>query len=125
MNIEMISALWLEALVALLIIIGGVFMLIGSVALVKLPDFFTRLHGPTKSTTLGIGATLLASVIWFSVIDGELRVHELVISLFLFMTAPVSAYMLGKAALHRRRPTIASTQHPSVRENAEHQRAND
>ena len=119
------SALWLEILVAPLIMIGGIFMLVGSVALVKLPDFFTRLHGPTKSTTLGIGATLLASVIWFSVVDGELRVHELVISLFLFMTAPVSAYMLGKAALHRRRPTIASTQHPSVRENAEHQRAND
>ncbi|WP_223248679.1 Na+/H+ antiporter subunit G [Thalassolituus oleivorans] len=125
MNMEMISALWLEILVALLIMIGGIFMLVGSVALAKLPDFFTRLHGPTKSTTLGIGATLLASVIWFSVVDGELRVHELVISLFLFMTAPVSAYMLGKAALHRRRPTIASTQHPSVRENAEHQRAND
>ncbi|WP_320819605.1 Na+/H+ antiporter subunit G [Thalassolituus sp.] len=125
MNMEMTGALWLEALVALLILIGGVFMLVGSVALVKLPDFFTRLHGPTKSTTLGIGATLLASVIWFSAIDGELRVHELVISLFLFITAPVSAYMLGKAALHRHRPTIASTQNPSVRENAERQRAND
>jgi multicomponent K+:H+ antiporter subunit G len=125
MNMEMIGTFLFEALVALLIVIGGIFMLIGSLALVKLPDFFTRLHGPTKSTTLGIGATLLASVIWFSVIDGELRVHELVISLFLFMTAPVSAYMLGKAALHRRRPTIASTQHPSVRENAERQRAND
>ena len=74
MNMEMISALWLEILVALLIMIGGIFMLVGSVALVKLPDFFTRLHGPTKSTTLGIGATLLASVIWFSVVDGELRI---------------------------------------------------
>tara|TARA_B100001250_G_scaffold225711_1_gene193585 strand:+ start:2078 stop:2449 length:372 start_codon:yes stop_codon:yes gene_type:complete len=99
-----------DYLVAFLVLTGALFMMIGSWGLVKLPDFFTRLHAPTKASTLGMGATLLGSLIWFSLSDGSLRIHELVISLFLFLTAPVSAYMMGKAALHRNRPVIERTQ---------------
>ena len=50
-----------EALAAFLIVTGGFFVLLGSIALIRLPDIFTRLHGPTKATTLGVGAIVIAS----------------------------------------------------------------
>ncbi|MEC8442617.1 MAG: Na+/H+ antiporter subunit G [Pseudomonadota bacterium] len=107
-----------DYLVAFLIIVGATFMLIGSWGLVKLPDFFTRLHAPTKASTLGMGATLLGSLVWFSLEMRSLHIHELVISLFLFITAPVSAYMVGKAAVHRRRPMMKGTANPEQAERA-------
>lgn len=90
----------IEWLVALLAVAGSLFVLMGSVALVKLPDFYTRLHGPTKATTLGLGALVLASMAYFNFVKGELSVQQLLIALFLFITAPITAHMLIKAALH-------------------------
>ena len=107
-----------DIVVAALVFVGALFMLIGSWGLVKLPDFFTRLHAPTKASTLGMGATLMGSLVWFSLSEGSLHIHELVISLFLFLTAPVSAYMVGKAALHRSQPMVEGTQNASVADKA-------
>lgn len=91
-----------EILVSFFLLVGASFALIGSIGLARLPDFFTRLHGPTKSTTLGVGGMLAASLIYFSLRADELSLHELLVSLFLFMTAPVSAHLLAKAALHQK-----------------------
>lgn len=93
---------WSELLVALLILAGSFFLLVGSWGLLKLPDLMTRLHAPTKATTLGIGSVLIASMIHF-VTFGDLSIHELLITLFLFLTAPVTAHMIAKAHLHRDR----------------------
>jgi multicomponent K+:H+ antiporter subunit G len=90
---------WLDALLAALVLIGTAFALIGSWGLARLSDFFKRLHGPTKATTLGVGCVLIASGLWFSQATGKPSLHELLITLFLFMTAPVSAHLLVKAAL--------------------------
>jgi multicomponent K+:H+ antiporter subunit G len=90
----------LEGLIALLILAGAFFTLAGSIGLVRLPDFFLRLHGPTKATTLGVGSLLLASALYFSWHEEQIRFPEVLIMLFLFMTAPVSAHLLAKAALH-------------------------
>ena len=90
----------LELLAAALVLLGAGFALIGSIGLARLPDFFTRLHGPTKATTLGVGAILFGSMLYFGA-QQELSLQELLVSLFLFLTAPVSAYMLSRAALHR------------------------
>jgi multicomponent K+:H+ antiporter subunit G len=90
----------IELLVSLFLLIGAVFALVGSIGLVRLPDFFTRLHGPTKATTLGVGGMLIASMLYFSARSEGLSLHELLITLFLFMTAPVSAHLMAKAALH-------------------------
>ncbi|MEE2732606.1 Na+/H+ antiporter subunit G [Ketobacter sp.] len=95
---------WLEAFASFLLLTGGVFILIGALGMVKLPDFYTRLHAPTKATTLGIGCILVASVMLHALRGEGLSIQELVISLFLFITAPVSAYMVAKAALQRRTP---------------------
>jgi multicomponent K+:H+ antiporter subunit G len=91
---------WADVLIAALLVIGAAFALIGSIALVKLTDFYRRLHGPTKSTTLGVGGVLLASVVYFSVGNGYPSLSELLITLFVLLTAPISAHLLVKAALH-------------------------
>jgi len=91
--------LWADALVAAVLVTGAAFALIGGVALVKLSDFYKRLHGPTKATTLGVGGVLLASALYFSVRGPVVSLHELMITVFVFLTAPVSAHMLVKAAL--------------------------
>jgi len=93
----------LEALIALTILIGAVFLFVGSFALAKLPDLMRRLHGPTKATTLGIGAMLIASMLYLLLIEGDPSVHELLITFFLFLTTPVSAQMIAKAHILRDR----------------------
>ncbi len=90
-----------EAVVSGLILIGAFFLLVGSFGLAKLPDMMRRLHGPTKATTLGIGSLLIASMVYFAALRGQVSVHELLITLFLFLTAPVSAHMLAKAHMLR------------------------
>lgn len=93
-----------DALIAGFLVLGGFFGLVGSYGLVKLPDPMTRLHAPTKATTLGVGGVLLASMLFFAIKLGHISAHELLITLFLFLTAPVSAHFLAKANLHRDHP---------------------
>lgn len=93
--------LFAEILVSLLIVAGGVFALVGSFGLLKLPTLMMRLHGPTKATTLGVGGCLLASVVYFPASGADYSAHELLITLFLFLTAPITANMLAKAHLLR------------------------
>lgn len=90
----------LDIVLSALIILGAFFTLIGSLGLFKLPDFYMRLHGPTKASTLGVGAVLVASAIYFSFKTGDISLHEVLVTLFLFITAPVSAHLMAKAALH-------------------------
>jgi len=96
-----------ELLLSVLVLAGALFTFIGSLGLWRLRDFYTRLHGPTKATTLGVGCLLIASSVFFSVSGDGWSLHEILVSLFLFITAPVSAHLLAKAALHRRLPSIA------------------
>lgn len=89
-----------EILVSACILVGAGFIFTGAVGLLSLPDFFSRLHGPTKASTLGVGATLVASILYFALLQGEVSARELPIALFLFLTAPVSAHLMARAALH-------------------------
>lgn len=94
--------LWIELLVCALLLLGSLFALVGAIGLFRLPDFYTRLHGPTKATTLGVGAIVIASLLFFSFETDGLSLHEVLLTLFLFITAPVSAHMLAKAAMQQR-----------------------
>jgi multicomponent K+:H+ antiporter subunit G len=89
----------LEWLVIGLIAAGAGFALVGSLGLLRLSDFMKRLHGPTKASTLGVGGVLLAAMLHRWVSTGEIGVRELLITLFVFLTAPISAHLLAKAAL--------------------------
>lgn len=99
----------IEYLVSFFILVGAVFALIGSIGLTRLPDFYLRLHGPAKATTLGVGGVIAGSAIFFSTRGDGLSLHELLIALFLFITAPVSAHIVAKAALHLKLEAIAKT----------------
>lgn len=89
----------MELVVSFFLLAGAIFALVGSIGLARLPDFFSRLHGPSKSTTLGVGGMLIGSSIYFSAGPGT-SLHEVLVTMFLFMTAPISAHLLCKAALH-------------------------
>lgn len=89
---------YLQLVVAFFLLTGSFFALMGSIGLWRFGDFFMRLHGPAKATTLGVGCVLIASMLYFSFTTGSLRLHELLVTLFLVISAPVSAYMLSMAA---------------------------
>ncbi|TSE34492.1 Na+/H+ antiporter subunit G [Tepidimonas charontis] len=91
----------LENLAALLILVAAFFLLVGAIGLLRFPDFYMRLHAPTKASTLGVGGVLLASML-VTLAHGHPGFAELLITLFVFVTAPVSASLLAQAALHLR-----------------------
>jgi multicomponent K+:H+ antiporter subunit G len=95
-----LRAVW-DGATAFCLLAGAFFALVGAIGLVRLPDTFMRFHAPTKATTLGVGGVLAASLLYFAG-SGRLVVHELLVALFLFVTAPVSALMLARAALRLR-----------------------
>jgi multicomponent K+:H+ antiporter subunit G len=79
---------------------GGIFALVGSYGLLRLPRPMQRLHAPTKATTIGVGAALLVSAL--DLLDqGYVSWQELLITLFLLLTAPVSALFLAKTLILR------------------------
>jgi multicomponent K+:H+ antiporter subunit G len=104
----------LDLLLAVLILTGATFTFIGSLGLARLGEFYTRLHGPTKATTLGVGSLLAASALYFSTRGEGVSLHEVLVTLFLFITAPVSAHLLSKAALHLQLRSLAALPEEAV-----------
>lgn len=88
----------IDLIVAFLLIAGGFFGAVGAWGLVRLPDPMTRLHAPTKAATLGVGTVLIASMLWFWS-HQHFSWHELLISLFVFITAPVTGLFLAKTII--------------------------
>jgi multicomponent K+:H+ antiporter subunit G len=89
-----------DILISLLLVVSGIFGLVGSFGLIKLPDAMMRLHAPTKATTLGVGGALIASMLYFYFEKGQFSFHELMIALFLFITAPITGHFIAKTHLH-------------------------
>ncbi|SRR6056297_159092 len=90
-----------ELLISISLVISGIFGFVGSYGLIKLRSTMQRLHAPTKATTLGVGGVLIASMIYFFADTGTLSIHELMISLFLFLTAPIIANFIAKTYMVR------------------------
>lgn len=88
-----------EIIIVFLLVVGCFFTLLGGVAVVKLSDFFRRVHGPAKASTLGVGCILFASIIYHAVNGSGVHPRELLITVFLFLTAPISAHLMSRAAL--------------------------
>jgi multicomponent K+:H+ antiporter subunit G len=89
--IEIELPVWAALPAGVLLIVGGVVVLIGSLGLLRLPDFFSRMHPPTMGMTLGAGCILIASMLVSTALLGRPVVHE------------ISAMILTRAALHRMR----------------------
>jgi multicomponent K+:H+ antiporter subunit G len=90
-------------------LIGLAFTIFGSIGLVRLPDFYTRMHAPTKATTLGVSSVLAAAALTLpgNVVATGLKAGLVIV--FLFLTAPIGAHMLARAARHRGVPTAPGT----------------
>lgn len=99
---------WAALPAGVLLIFGGLLVVIGSLGLLRMPNFYERMHPPTMGTTLGTGCVLIASMLVSSAAAGRPVLHELLITLFLVMTAPVSAITLMSAAITRTRARDAS-----------------
>lgn len=96
---------WVVAPAILLLVCGGLFAFIGSLGLLRMRSFYTRMHPPTMSTTLGTGCVLIASMLVSSALAQRVIVHELLIAVCILITSPVSAMALISAAMHRARST--------------------
>ena len=95
--------LWVTVPGTLLLVISGIATLIGSLGLLRLEDFYARLHGPSMGNTIGTFTVLVASMLATSAMSGRPVVHELLVTVFIVMGAPVSAMMLLRAARLRDR----------------------
>ena len=93
--------IWLAIPVAVLLVLGGLITFIGALGLLRLPNFFQRIHGPAVFITVGTGCFLIASMLYFSGTLERPVVHELLITAFVLLTAPVVSMMIMRAAVYR------------------------
>ena len=100
---------WAAIFVAILVLAGAGITLIGSLGLLRLKDFYERVHAPTLGTTLGVLLIVLGSMTCFSVLESRLLIHEILIALFVTLTTPVTLMLLGRAALYRDRAADMAT----------------
>ncbi|MGR3454077.1 Na+/H+ antiporter subunit G [Pseudooceanicola sp.] len=89
----------IEFFIAFCLVVSGIFGLVGSYGMLKLRDTLQRLHAPTKASTVGVGGVLIASMLYFFWAKDDFTFHELLITLFLFLTAPISANFIAKTYL--------------------------
>jgi len=94
---------WVEVVVALLLVVSGLFTLTGAIGLVRLKDYFQRMHPPALAYTFGAWCVTLASILYFSMLEQRLVLHPWVIIMLLAITVPVTTILLARAALFRRR----------------------
>ncbi|MBM4760717.1 monovalent cation/H(+) antiporter subunit G [Bacillus sp. B15-48] len=89
-----------EFIIGLFIIIGSLLSLIATIGAIRLPDVYTRNHAIAKATTLGVMMILLGALIYFMVFESHFNSRLLLAILFIFMTAPISGHLIGRAAYH-------------------------
>jgi multicomponent K+:H+ antiporter subunit G len=94
---------WIEVLVSALLLISGVLSLIGALGLVRLKDFFQRMHPPALANTCGAWCITLASIVYFSALQERLTLYASVINILVAVTAPLTTALLARAALFRSR----------------------
>jgi multicomponent Na+:H+ antiporter subunit G len=102
----------------LLISIGAFFILVAGLGLVRMPDLFLRMSASTKAATLGVGCTLLGAAFYFGDFATVIRAGAIII--FLLLTAPVAAHLLGRAAYQDGVPLWVNTRFDDLRRHYDH-----
>lgn len=95
--------MWIEVIVGTLLVVSGLLSLVAAVGLVRLKDFFQRMHAPALTSTLAAWCIALASILYFSSLQGGLTLQALLINILLAITTPVTTVLLARAALFRMR----------------------
>lgn len=88
-------SLWVEIPVAILLVASSLFALIGAIGLLRLKDYFQRMHPPALASTLGAWCVALASIIFFSALQSSPVLHAWLIPILLSITMPVTK--IGRA----------------------------
>jgi len=94
---------WAALPAAILLVVGATLTLIGAVGLVRMRDFFARMHPPAMGNSLGAGSVLIASMLISSAMLHRPVIHEILISIFMVLSAPITAMLLMRAAMARRK----------------------
>ena len=111
---EMPLPLWAMLPASLLLVLGGISTLLGSVGLLRMKTFYDRMHPPSMGNTLGTGCVLLASMLISSALAGRPVIHELLITVLIVTTSPITAMLVIRAALQRRARQHALPPHADV-----------
>ncbi|MHC5306049.1 monovalent cation/H(+) antiporter subunit G [Bartonella sp. LJL80] len=93
--------LWLSITIVAFLLWGSGLTLIGTIGLTRAKSFYERLHMPTLGTSWGVGGIIIASIIYSTLVDHKLVVHELLLTIFLIVTTPVTLMLLSRASMHR------------------------
>ena len=107
-------SLWVEAAVAALLVLSGVFVVISAAGFLRLQDFFVRMHPPALAYTVGSWCVSFAGILYFSMIEARVVVHPLLIIIMLCMTVPVTTVLLARVVLFRRRAAGAADTPPPL-----------
>ena len=104
-----------EFMVAALLLASGALSLIAALGLLRLPDFFQRMHAPALASTLGTWCVAIASIVNFSVIGSNIDLRGTVVIVLLAVTAPITTTLLARATVFRQRSTafLDQEQRPS------------
>jgi multicomponent Na+:H+ antiporter subunit G len=85
-----------QTIIAVILTLGAIFVLLAAIGVVKMPDLFLRISVTTKAATLGVGLMLIGVIIHFG--DFYTTTRSIAIVLFVFLTAPIGAHLIGRAA---------------------------
>lgn len=108
------APLWVEVIVAALLVVSGVFVLISAAGFVALRDFFLRMHPPALAYTLGTWTVTLAGILYFSMRDSRVALHPWLIVILLGISVPLTTLLLARVALFRRRAAGAADTPPPL-----------
>ena len=86
----------IEIIVGFFLLVGSFFALVAAIGIFRLPDVLMRMHASTKAGTLGSSLILVGSAFYFA--DGAVTTRVVATIVFLMLTAPIAAHMLGRAA---------------------------
>lgn len=86
----------IEVISGVFLLLGGSFIFIAALGVLRMPDIYTRIHSSTKAGTLGVGLILLSVAIFFR--TGEIITRSLAVVFFIILTAPVAAQLIGMVA---------------------------
>ena len=103
MNSLSVLPFWVEIITAALLVASSLFALTGALGLLRMKDFFQRMHPPALASTLGAWCVALASIIYFSALKSEPVIHAWLIPVLLSITVPVTTLLLARTGLFRKR----------------------
>lgn len=94
---------WVQAVCGLLLLLGAALALIGAMGVLRLPNFFQRVHATTLASTLGGWSVGVAAALYYSFSAQRVALHPLLVPALLTLTVPVSTFFLMRAAVFRHR----------------------